>query len=349
MTAFRTVREDDNVRVIEGLGIPFGGPFNGRDSYGTYASARTDFLWELFPDSTPNDGTEPRFVRPVTFEHGFDPTIGLRRSGGWSPIRQDEEGIWVQAQLDKRAKYYARIAKLIDKDALAFSSGSAEHSVRFDERTGEWLQWPAYELALTPTESNPYATIAARTGDVFEILQAFSATRRDIPKEERDAADAADFAGPDRSFPILAPEDVSAAAHSLGRASGDTESIKARIIAIAKRKGAAYVAQLPDAWTGEDGARSAVRAGRRNSTADQKGIDAIHDMTVALGTTAHLPDALDEAEHEGEPDEEAAARTGEAMPGLLPELPDLGATRVDPLEAAREIGQRVARERLGMT
>lgn len=74
---------------------------------------------------------------------------------------------------------------------------------------------------------------------------------REISKEERDKASASDFAGKNRSFPILAPEDVAAAAASIGRAGSDnysTDELKRRIIAIAKRKGAAYVAKLPAAW-----------------------------------------------------------------------------------------------------
>jgi len=74
---------------------------------------------------------------------------------------------------------------------------------------------------------------------------------RIIPKEERDKADDSDFAGKARSFPILKPEDVAAAAASLGRAGSDnysTDQIKANIIRIAKRKGSAFVAKLPQAW-----------------------------------------------------------------------------------------------------
>ena len=65
---------------------------------------------------------------------------------------------------------------------------------------------------------------------------------------DRDKLPEGDFAGPHRSFPIVTPGDVSDAASSLGRAKGDHDSIKARIIAIAHRKGPEYVAQLPDAW-----------------------------------------------------------------------------------------------------
>lgn len=79
--------------------------------------------------------------------------------------------------------------------------------------------------------------------------------RRDIPQAERDAMDAADFAGKDKSFPINRPEDVAAAASSVGRAgpgNSSADEIKAKIISIAKRKGAAFVAQLPKAWQDGD-------------------------------------------------------------------------------------------------
>lgn len=168
MNAFRTIREDDDVFVIEGLGYPYSGPFNGKDSYGTTFSARTDFVWDLFPDSM----TEPRFIRPVTFDHGFDATIGLRRVGGWSPVRADASGTWVQAQIDKHDQYYSAIRELLDKDKLGFSGGSASHAVRINNKTGEVLQWPAYELSLTPIPSNPFAQIAARSAEVANLLVA---------------------------------------------------------------------------------------------------------------------------------------------------------------------------------
>lgn len=92
--------------------------------------------------------------------------------------------------------------------------------------------------------------------------------RRDIPQAERDAMDAADFAGKDKSFPVNRPEDVAAAASSLGRAGDDNYGpgeLKARIIAIAKRKGPAFVAQLPDAWRdgGEETDGGGQSAGRQ--------------------------------------------------------------------------------------
>jgi hypothetical protein len=75
--------------------------------------------------------------------------------------------------------------------------------------------------------------------------------RRDIPQHERDSMDASDFAGKDKSFPINKPEDVAAAAASIGRAGPDNYdagTLKANIIRIARKKGAAFVAELPKAW-----------------------------------------------------------------------------------------------------
>src|SRR5439155_23427308 len=100
LPAVRTVVETDSVRVVEGLAYPF----RGRDTYGTFFSRKTEFSWELFPDIVPGVRSgEPRFIRPVTFEHGTDPKFGLARVGGWSPIRIDEIGVWVRAQLERRS------------------------------------------------------------------------------------------------------------------------------------------------------------------------------------------------------------------------------------------------------
>jgi hypothetical protein len=77
---------------------------------------------------------------------------------------------------------------------------------------------------------------------------------RDISDEERQTIPEADFAGKNGSFPIEVPEDVEAAADSLGRAGADNFSvstIKANIIKIAQRKGAAFVERLPQAWQEE--------------------------------------------------------------------------------------------------
>lgn len=79
---------------------------------------------------------------------------------------------------------------------------------------------------------------------------------RDISDDERKRIPAGDFAGKNKSFPIAKPEDVAAAAASMGRAGDDNYSVdqlKKRIIAIAKRKGPAFVKRLPKKWRDEIG------------------------------------------------------------------------------------------------
>lgn len=68
---------------------------------------------------------------------------------------------------------------------------------------------------------------------------------------DRDKIPAEDFAGKDRSYPIVKPGDVSDAASSIGRAGPNnysSDKLKENIIRIAQRKGKAFVAELPESW-----------------------------------------------------------------------------------------------------
>lgn len=84
----------------------------------------------------------------------------------------------------------------------------------------------------------------------------------DMTAEERDAMPDNDFAVPStRNFPINSPVAVSDAVAGWGRYEGDVsfQEFKRNLIAIAKRKGADYVAALPQSWKDEmDNAVKAV-------------------------------------------------------------------------------------------
>jgi len=327
LRAVRTVSETDDVRIIEGLGIPFGGPFGGRDSYGTYASDRTDFHWDLFPDVVPltvrAGGVDDvigqaQFIRPVTYNHGFDGDIGLSRVGGWSPVRSDVDGIWVQAQIDKRARWYARIAPLLDQNALGFSSGSAEHSVRFDERTGEWLEWPVYELALTPTEANPLAAIAARAAAAGSRLAGVRPVTRETiaPNALRYSSAAWDASA--------AAWTLSSLIDLLGEEGDETEQADHLRNAIAELQ-AFIELELAEVGTPADAAESAadttlveesitvtawasgVREGRRNSGSDTELLTVAHD---------NLATVLDLSCAPSDDSGDATARSADAQPVL---------------------------------
>lgn len=92
-----------------------------------------------------------------------------------------------------------------------------------------------------------------------EALKSLIKTLRNIPQSVRDGMAKEDFAGPSESFPIQEPIDVHDAAASLGRAKGNRNEIKRKIIAIAYRKGDTYVAQLPDGWKHKADQKAASR------------------------------------------------------------------------------------------
>jgi hypothetical protein len=88
-------------------------------------------------------------------------------------------------------------------------------------------------------------------GDVMAVR---AAADRNATPAQREDMPAGDFVLPDtRNFPIITPDDVSAAVSSWGRYEGEStfEEFKAKLIALTKRKGPDFVAALPQAWRDE--------------------------------------------------------------------------------------------------
>jgi hypothetical protein len=122
-------------------------------------------------------------------------------------------------------------------------------------------------------------------------------TLRSIPQDVRDKMPKEDFAGPNESFPIEQPVDVHDAAQALGRAKGDRASIKRKIIGIAYRKGADFVAQLPDDWKRKSDQKNASAFVRMMDFARGffKAAQGAAEMS-ATDLRSSLTDALREAE-----------------------------------------------------
>jgi hypothetical protein len=80
--------------TVEGLAIPFGGIFAGKDFDGEDFGSDTDFCLDWFGTSG----------RPVLYDHGLDRSVKSAVAG--RPIEHEvrEEGIWAQAQLDRATK-----------------------------------------------------------------------------------------------------------------------------------------------------------------------------------------------------------------------------------------------------
>lgn len=144
--------------LIEGIGIPWGGPWvgadgQGRDLYGQFFSAKTELCLDWFPE------------RPLLYQHGFDASTGtsvVGRVKAWE-VKADQ-GVWVQAQLDASSEYFDALKDLIEKGRLFFSSGSVEHLFKA-AKDGEILMWPWIELSLTPSPANLFATLDQPTAE----------------------------------------------------------------------------------------------------------------------------------------------------------------------------------------
>ena len=136
---------------IAGLIVPYTGPIEGdKDLYGTRFSSNTDLALDWFPDGG----------RPGLYAHGFDEDLKTEVVG--REIRSWEEpgrGRWLEAQLDKAHRYAEEIMELVDKGALALSSGAVDHLVKINRSTRDVERWPWVEWSLVPNPGNPEALI----------------------------------------------------------------------------------------------------------------------------------------------------------------------------------------------
>lgn len=121
---------------------------------------------------------------------------------------------------------------------------------------GDGLFMCAYEITADGESRGTVIHMSAATPvmprTVYDVADGTTVLERKITKAERDGANATDYAGKNKSFPIMKTGDVQAAVKSIGRAGADNYAeaqLKANIIRIAKRKG--YESELPKEWTKE--------------------------------------------------------------------------------------------------
>lgn len=124
---------------------------------------------------------------------------------------------------------------------------------------------PVTSYKQTADDDDQYTAMEAaqKAANIYTDLPLYE---RFISKKERDSADEGDFAGKGKSFPILKPGDVQAAVHAMGRAGSSNlgmAALKARIIAIAKKKG--WTSELPKAWQDGDDEKAKEAARRAAS------------------------------------------------------------------------------------
>lgn len=224
---------------------------------------------------TGNDETEIFEVslvdRPANKECGF--TLAKSAGGGeeWGDVG-DFDALLFEAQTRELAKGEAGASPDSedestddDTDDDDDKKGDAETEKAYRERRVAWkAAEPSLAKAAGPTEylqaraayqkwlaEGEAEGVAEGVFGTAEGRAQFVAKRKFDAGVgggvDRDKIPAEDFAGPNRTYPIVTPQDVKDAGGLIGHAD-DPEAVKAKIIAIAKRKGAAFVAKLPKAW-----------------------------------------------------------------------------------------------------
>ena len=171
---------DGSKDIIEGIGIPFGGPFAGKDIHGDDFGPDTDFCLDWFDK------------RPLLYEHGTDKKLQHTKIGTVTSYDEREDGIWVQAQLDTSSRYKKMVQKLIDEQALYFSGGALDYLIKGAQHDRKHAtRWPWVELSLTPKPANPgqpnvYAVKAV------DALTHFEDAHIDMPAPVKAALEALD-------------------------------------------------------------------------------------------------------------------------------------------------------------
>jgi hypothetical protein len=140
--------------TLDVLGVPFGGPFDGKDHDKQYFDGSTKIYNDFYQ------------TIPAVYGHGADPT-GKRAAkpaivGKATYSHKDERGHWYKVILDRASEYARRLWDAAKAGAARASSGSMAHMVRFGAG-GHIDEWPVTEMTLVDVgtskliPANPYA------------------------------------------------------------------------------------------------------------------------------------------------------------------------------------------------
>lgn len=136
--------------TLDVLGVPYGGPFKGKDAQGEYFTADTDLWLEKIPS------------RPVIFYHGLaERTHSAEVIGRELSHERRPDGVWFKVLLDKTNATAQRVWAAAQKGLARASSGAIAHLVR-KAPDGQLTVWPLAELSLLDERYqpvNPYAVV----------------------------------------------------------------------------------------------------------------------------------------------------------------------------------------------
>ena len=127
------------------LGVPWGGPNNGRDSDGEYFSAQTKLYLDKYP------------TVPAVYYHGYDenglPSSEPQIIGKTTGYEVKQDGVWFRVVLDQANDYARRVWEAAKNGIARASSGSIAH-LRRVARDGHITHWPVAELSIFDAVGN---------------------------------------------------------------------------------------------------------------------------------------------------------------------------------------------------
>lgn len=149
-----TVKAGAEDWTLDVLGVPFGGPFNGKDHD------------KQFFDLASNTYRQFYKTIPAVYGHGAQPN-GQRSTkpsviGTATYDHTDAQGHWYKVILDKASELAKRIWEAAKLGKARASSGSLAHMVRYS-KNGHIDEWPVAEMTLVDEgtsnmrAANPYA------------------------------------------------------------------------------------------------------------------------------------------------------------------------------------------------
>lgn len=213
--------------VVEGLAIPFGGLFAGKDVDGEQFTKDTDLCLDWFGKSG----------RPVLYDHGLHRAMKSSVIGRQTDYELREEGLFARAELYRHARFRKAVDELIERGALGWSSGAMPHLVEpypnAKRAGGVYRRWPWVELSLTPIPAAfdlSAVTYSVKSADLFDHFQSANDGAA-LPDEVVEAAlKRLDEASLDPDEGTLDPESL---ADHIGRVSAMNGELRDRIRAYA--------------------------------------------------------------------------------------------------------------------
>ena len=141
-----------------------------------------------------NDETDygPHDTSLVFYNHGLDDTLKRRVLDKKAQLKQDEVGVWIEAQLALRDAYEKYIYEQVEAGKMGWSSGTADYLVERNQvgKAYHITSWPlGLDASITPAPAEPRNSVIP--------LKSLGVSALSIPELVDEPEAAGDAAGSD--------------------------------------------------------------------------------------------------------------------------------------------------------